>query len=207
MTPKRGKTSWAPVGSLRANPWNPNVMTPFMVERACESIRQFGFVDPVLVRDVPGTRGHEIIDGEQRWRAAQSVGLDRVLVLSLGEIDDHVAKRLTIVLNETRGKFDRDGLADLVRDLLSVEDESVRAEVLSVLPYSSGEIDALLRDPPAPTADEIVSFVAGVTFKVRATSEQVAVISRAIADVRASGDALSDGSALERICADYLSGR
>jgi ParB-like chromosome segregation protein Spo0J len=187
-------------------------MSPFMLARAAESIRQFGFVDPVLVRSVPGTRGYEIVDGEHRWKAAKAVGLTHVLVLDLGDVSDHVAKRLTIVMNETRGQFDREDLSSLVTDLLSDSDETLNDLARKVLPYTDREIDkltgsGLLTPGEAEPVGRPVAFIAGQTFRVKATPEQCRVISAAIASVRAAGDALTDGSALERICADFLAGR
>ncbi len=41
-----------------------------------ESIRQYGVLQPVLVRKVED--GYELIAGERRWRAAQQAGLERI---------------------------------------------------------------------------------------------------------------------------------
>jgi hypothetical protein len=201
-----------PVGDLRANVWNPNAMTPFMAAKARTSIQQFGFVDPILVRTVPGADGFEIVDGEQRWHAAKAQGLAEVSVLDMGNISDHAAGRLTIVLNETRGQFDRVGLSALVADLLADPDAADLAR--DVLPYDERELGLLAAissfdwgaDPTASpdTPDEHVSFEKGTLLKVHATEDQILNAKAAIASVKASAPTLTDGAALERLAAAYL---
>jgi ParB family chromosome partitioning protein len=63
-----------PVGSIVPNPHNPR--TAFDEEALAElehSIREFGMLQPVVVRERPG--GFELVMGERRWRAAQRAGL------------------------------------------------------------------------------------------------------------------------------------
>jgi ParB/RepB/Spo0J family partition protein len=59
-----------PLDWLTPNPWNPNQMDDEQYGKALNSIREFGFVDPVTVREL-GNDTYQIIDGEHRWRAAQ----------------------------------------------------------------------------------------------------------------------------------------
>lgn len=200
-----------PTHELRANVWNPNKMTPFMADKAKASIRTFGFVDPILVRTIPGVEGWEIVDGEQRWHAAKAEGLAELTVLDLGPISEHAAQRLTVVLNETRGEFDRVGLAALVADLLSDPDaESMAREVL---PYSERDLAGLTAiasfdwgDPPTPPAEEgeQVSFDRGTLLKVKATEAQIVAVKAALATLKASDPTLTDGAALARLAAAYM---
>src|SRR5512135_825616 len=100
---------------LRPNSWNPNVMSEEDYGKALESIRRFGFVDPITVRDFE-TGGLEIIDGENRWRAAKDLGLREVPVIIVW-VDDETAQQLTIVLNELRGRPDEARLAKIIAEL------------------------------------------------------------------------------------------
>ena len=58
-----------PIDSIHPNSWNPNVMKGSVYEFLKRSIKDLGFVQPVLV-----TRDGTIIDGEHRWKAAKEVG-------------------------------------------------------------------------------------------------------------------------------------
>lgn len=67
-----------------------------------ESVRQHGIVQPILIRrdpDVPET--FEIIAGERRWRAAQTVMLDEVPVV-IRDISDDDALQLALIENIQR---------------------------------------------------------------------------------------------------------
>lgn len=104
---------------LHPNPWNPNKMDDATLQAERESIATFGFIDPITVRPVPGKRGHfQIIDGEHRWKVATEDGLAKVPVVVL-QLDDTAAKKLTIVLNETRGQADTVLLSSLLGELQS----------------------------------------------------------------------------------------
>lgn len=141
MTPAvevRGRERTLKTSELRPNPWNPNQMDEEMFAKELASIRKFGFVDPVTVRWV--TDGFEIIDGENRWRAAETLGLDEVPVWDLGVVPDHLAMQLTIVLNEVRGQAEPRKLADLLRDLLSRE---TKENLIATLPYSKESFDQI----------------------------------------------------------------
>ena len=66
------------VGSIEPNPQQPR--TVFDEEALAElehSIREFGLLQPVVVREA-GSGRYQLIMGERRWRAAQRAGLDRI---------------------------------------------------------------------------------------------------------------------------------
>jgi hypothetical protein len=127
------------VTKISPNPWNPNRQTDFIYDKERTSIRKFGFLDPILVRERDGR--YEIIDGEHRWKAAQDEGLQEVPVNNLGFVTDAVAKQLTIVLNETRGRADRVDLAKLIQQ---IKDDVGLEEMKENLPYAEGELDSFL---------------------------------------------------------------
>lgn len=127
--------------TLHANPWNPNAQTERVQEATRESIATFGFIDPVTVRPHPEIDNeYQIIDGEHRWRAATDLGLKQIAVLVV-DADDTEAKKLTIILNETRGQADK---VDVAGILAGLQDELGDALGLG-LPYTEEELDGLLK--------------------------------------------------------------
>ena len=63
-----------PIDEIRRNPRNPRtVFDEDALVELTHSIREFGLLQPVVVRDVPGG-GYELVMGERRWRAAQRAG-------------------------------------------------------------------------------------------------------------------------------------
>lgn len=129
-----------PVGEIDPNPWNPNKQSEKVARAERESIQRFGFIDPVTVRPHPEQEGRwQIIDGEHRWREASSLGHTTIpaVVLPLGEAE---ARKLTVVLNETRGEADVVLLGALLADLKRLDEDSFA----DALPYTDGELEHLL---------------------------------------------------------------
>jgi ParB family transcriptional regulator, chromosome partitioning protein len=74
------------ISAVRPNPHQPR--TSFDEEALAElehSIREFGLLQPIVVREVDGA--YELVMGERRWRAAQRAGLRRLpaIVRSTGD--------------------------------------------------------------------------------------------------------------------------
>lgn len=133
-----GRERVVKTSELHPNRWNPNEMDEEMFSKEISSIRKFGFVDPVTVRWADD--GYEIVDGENRWKAAQKLGMAEIPVWDLGVVPDHLAMQLTLVLNEVRGQAEPRKLADLLQDLLSRESKE---SLIATLPYSKESFDQI----------------------------------------------------------------
>lgn len=129
-----------PVGVIRGNPRNYNTCSKFIFAKLVESIAEFGFTDPVIVREVDG--GYEMIGGHHRLKAAEQLGMEEVPAINLGAVSDSVANRMLVVLNETKGSPDQDALASLVQHIKEVGGE----DDLQVLPFNDAQLSDLLDD-------------------------------------------------------------
>lgn len=197
------------VADMVPNPWNPNKMDNETYRKEIESIREFGFVDPVTVRQA-GDK-YEIIDGEHRWKGAAELGLIFIPAIVLAA-NDEIAEQLTIVLNDLRGKPNEEKLAALVRDL------STRRSMLDlerVLPYKREKLaemiaerkadfdwDALKRPKVEEKQEEARQWVERI---YRLPHSAAVVIDEAIGRVK-NDEGVEDWAALELICADYMAG-
>ena len=66
-----------PLASISPNPSNPRtVFDEDALSELEHSIREFGLLQPIVVRERPG--GYELVMGERRWRAAQRAGLEAI---------------------------------------------------------------------------------------------------------------------------------
>lgn len=128
------------VHNIRPNSWNPNVQSDWIYAKELKSIRKFGFVAPIIVRNI-GLPVHEIIDGEHRWKAAKDLGYLEIPVYVIN-VDDDDARELTVVLNELKGKSDEDKLQALLADLLTRRPET---EVRDIMPFPKERFDELVR--------------------------------------------------------------
>jgi len=144
------------LSSMKPNPWNPNKMSEETFAKEILSIKNNGFIEPIKVRVLPNNT-YEIVDGEHRWRAAQSLGMVSVPVVNLGKIPDEKAKKLTIIANELRGAPEPVLLAALIKDLnatVSLDDLALE------LPMSSTELDSLIKSTTAFDWDAVESSLA-----------------------------------------------
>ena len=106
------------VANLRPNPWNTNSVGAQNFEKLKGSIEKLGFFKPILARELDGGI-FEILGGEHRWRAAMEQGISTVPVISVGKINDLVAKQMSLVDNERYGEDDQVALQRLIEEIQS----------------------------------------------------------------------------------------
>ncbi len=107
-TPTRLAVGMRPIASLKPYPRNPRTHSNKQVRQIAESIRTFGFNNPVLI-----DRNEEIIAGHGRVEAAKLLGLESVPTIRLEHLSE-TEKRAYILadnkLAESAG-WDREILA------------------------------------------------------------------------------------------------
>ena len=123
------------INSLIPHPDNPRI-NDHAVEELAKSIKRFGFASPIIAR----AEDSMIIAGHTRWKAAQSLGLDRVPVRYM-DLDPVDAKLLMLADNKIgeRAEWDLDQLAKLFEEL--------KDEDLSGLGWDEDEIFDYYDDP------------------------------------------------------------
>jgi hypothetical protein len=140
------------ITQVEANPWNPNKQNDNQYQAEIQSIQDNGFIAPILVRKTGST--FQIIDGEHRWKALNEImerGLDgkwnlpdlikaKEIPAIVLEVNDAQAKKLTIIMNETRGQADLSALG-----LLLAEIAPDLGDTLGIgLPYSAPQLQELM---------------------------------------------------------------
>lgn len=125
------------VSLLRKNPWNTNRVAPENELKIRESLNRNGMFKPIVVREVPGVPGYEILGGEHRWEQAIELGETEVPVANLGAISEKQAKEIGLIDNARYGTDDTLGLSDLLKEIGDVP------ELQSFLPYGQADIDAI----------------------------------------------------------------
>jgi hypothetical protein len=126
-----------PVDVLRKNPWNTNRVTPDNEAKIRKSLERNGMFKPIIVRQVSGENGYEILGGEHRWEQAIELGQPEVPIANLGFIDDKQAKEIGVIDNARYGADDTLSFAELLKDIGDV------GELQDFLPYGSADLDAI----------------------------------------------------------------
>ena len=124
------------IDTLKPAHYNPRQISKQELAKLTKSIKQFGFVDPALVRKADNM----IVGGHQRIRAARELGLKEVPVIYL-DVSENDAKLLNIALNKISGDWEEEKLAALLAELKTMDDID---ELLTG--FDEDELDQLLAE-------------------------------------------------------------
>ena len=124
-----------PIKRLRSDPFNPRRISNAELETLTRSIREFGFVQPIVARREDLT----VIGGHQRLIAARRLGLKTVPVVFI-DLSPEQARLLNLALNRISGEWDEELLARLLAEL---QDEA--GVDLSLSGFGDDEISRLLK--------------------------------------------------------------
>jgi len=103
---------------LKPTDYNPRGMTADEKKHLTESIKKFGFVDPILVNSAE-QRFNIVIGGHQRLSIAKELGIDRVPVVyrNIPNLDEE--KELNLRMNRNLGHWEWEKLmSDFPREML-----------------------------------------------------------------------------------------
>ena len=109
---------------------------PESLQELADSIRAQGMIQPIAVRPIPGGAEHEgevrfeIIAGERRYRAAQSLGLSEVPVV-VHEVDDQAALAMALIENLQRKDLnameEAQGISRLIEEFGLTHEQAAQA--------------------------------------------------------------------------------
>ena len=160
MTPLPSLTvEEVPIDLLRPDPANPRRISDEELDALERSLRQFGFVQPVLARKEDGA----VIGGHQRLVAARRLGLTTVPVTYL-DLSIEQARLLNLGLNKISGSWDEQLLARLLADLQASPRRTVGPRTLATLAILSRQIPqrcCTCRNNPHPRTRICLRPVAG----------------------------------------------
>src|SRR5687767_14056233 len=124
-----------PIDDLRPDPANLRKISDTELAALTRSLREFGFVQPVLAQQATRL----VIGGHQRLLAARRLGWKTVPVIFL-DLSAEQARVLNLALNKISGEWDQDLLGRLLQDLQQIPDLD-----LSLTGFEPVEITALLK--------------------------------------------------------------
>ena len=137
-----------PIAQLKFSDYNPRSMNAHDFEALKRSLREFGWVEPVVVNTFPG-RENVIVGGHQRVRAAQALGTPAVPVVFI-HVPPAQEKLLNLALNRISGQWDEERLSELIR-LISEETDGD----IFLSGFTDQELSALLSEGLANKRREV----------------------------------------------------
>jgi DNA modification methylase len=109
---------YVPADSLRPSEYNPRTWNKEAITQLKESIKKYGFVDPLLVNSATN-RKNVVIGGHFRLSIAKELGIKEVPVVYVNISDIEKEKELNIRLNKNLGDWNWSSLANFREDFLA----------------------------------------------------------------------------------------
>lgn len=173
-----------PIGQLKPGKMQPR--TSFEgIEMLVESVKEYGLLQPILVRPLRDPADtYEIIAGERRWRAAQKAQLHDVPVV-IRTIDDHDALQIGLVENLQRSDLtaidEAQGYKRLIEDYSHTQEELARMMGRS-RPHIANTLRLLDLPPPVQEMVRDGALSAGQARTLIGVPDPQAMARRAIAE-------------------------
>jgi len=116
------------IAEIQPNPFQPRVyFDPAQLEELSNSIRQYGVLQPVIVRLVDGT--YQLVSGERRFRASMLAGKETIPAL-LRQLDDREVAEMALIENLQREDLnyfeEAEGYARLIQEFQITQEEVAR---------------------------------------------------------------------------------
>ncbi len=140
---KDGALKELPIEFIQRGQYQPRKdMSEKALEELAQSIKQYGIMQPVIVRPLLGKK-YELIAGERRWKACQLAGLSTIPVV-IKEVSDAVTMAMALIENIQREDLNPMEEA-IALDRLKSEFELTQQEVADAVGKSRVTITNLLR--------------------------------------------------------------
>lgn len=198
------------VRNIEEAKWNPNRMDEADLSRLRESIQMFGFIQPLVVREISQHK-YETVGGAQRLSVIKELGVETVDCVVV-ETDDAETRLLAQALNLISGNDDP---AKRQKSLDLILEKIPRGVVLELLPDAADSIGQAISFTPTSLIEHLEHFERSRKARLRHFSaqlpdQQLPTVDQAIAHASEHG-AVDDsnpnrrGTALFHICQVYVS--
>jgi DNA modification methylase len=145
------EVKYLPINALQPYPRNARTHSKRQIHQIAESIRVFGFTNPMLV-----DKNNRIMAGHGRWRAAKRLGMTEVPVIILEDLTDEQIQAYILADNKLaqNAGWDEEILAIELQHLMTIEGLDFDVTVTG---FEIPEIDIIIGDlPQAAVKPEVV---------------------------------------------------
>lgn len=171
---------------IEPNPFQPRkVFAQEQLEELAESIKTYGLLQPVLVREIGGK--YQLISGERRYRASILAGLEKIPAI-VRQIDDKQAAEMALVENLAREDLnyfeEAQGYLRLIREF-SLTQEEVAKRMGKSQPTIANKLRLLTLDSEVRLAinpEKITERHARSLLKLKDPAKQLQVLEKIYAD-------------------------
>ncbi|EEQ4686204.1 ParB N-terminal domain-containing protein [Escherichia coli] len=167
------KIEYLPVGKLLRYAKNSRTHSDEQVEQLVNSIREFGFTNPVLIDEK-----NELIAGHGRLAAAEILEMDKVPAIRLSNLSEKQKKAYRIADNKLalNAGWDMQLLVEEVKELMDDDFD------IDLLGFNDAELDEMLSDEQPQEEDDNSSPVVQIKYlaidkeRIPATDMEIALL-------------------------------
>ncbi|ENC2564910.1 ParB/Srx family N-terminal domain-containing protein [Escherichia albertii] len=167
------KIEYLPVGKLLRYAKNSRTHSDEQVDQLVNSIREFGFTNPVLIDEK-----NELIAGHGRFAAAEILEMDKVPAIRLSNLSEKQKKAYRIADNKLalNAGWDMQLLAEEVKELMDDDFD------IDLLGFNDAELDEMLSDEQPQEEDDNSSPVVQIKYlaidkeRIPATDMEIALL-------------------------------
>lgn len=167
------KIEYLPVGKLLRYAKNSRTHSDEQVEQLVNSIREFGFTNPVLIDEK-----NELIAGHGRLAAAEILEMDKVPAIRLSNLSEKQKKAYRIADNKLalNAGWNMQLLAEEVKELMDDDFD------IDLLGFNDAELDEMLSDEQPQEEDDNSSPVVQIKYlaidkeRIPATDMEIALL-------------------------------
>ncbi|BDR68500.1 ParB/RepB/Spo0J family partition protein [Clostridium tetani] len=121
-----------PIESIKSNDNQPRrSFDEEKISELSQSIKEFGIIQPIIVKKIANGTKYEIVAGERRWRAAKLAGLEEVPVI-IKELSNREVLEISLIENIQR------------EDLNPIEESKAYQELLNSFNLTQGDLSKKL---------------------------------------------------------------
>lgn len=126
---KSKSITYLPIECIRPNPYQPRKQfNKIPLEELCESIKQYGVIQPISVRKISGNM-YELVTGERRLRASTMAGLKEIPAIIV-DVNDNESAVMALIENLQREDLnymeEAEGYNNLINDHGFTQEELAR---------------------------------------------------------------------------------
>jgi len=188
-----------PLAQLIDAPWNPNQMSPAMLTRLQNSIRRYGLVENLVVREIAGGL-KEVLSGNKKLEVLKQLGQQLVPCVVV-DLDDSQARLLAQALNAIQGEDDLGLRAEVMKKIMETTSQE---DILAVLPETADSLGSLASLGQEDIASHLQAWQKAQSARlkhltVQLTSDQMEVVESALESLLPeANESLVEGRAGDR---------
>ena len=126
------------LNKLKLAPYNPRRMSDIEFENLKNSIKKFGYVEPIIINKRTGY----VVGGNQRLKALKELYGNKEIKVIEVDLSEKEEKALNLALNKISGRWDEIKLSEILNE---ISNDEISNDLIKYTGFSETEIEYILK--------------------------------------------------------------